>query len=157
MTTPEWYDTSRKIEQVMVWPNGMVMVFGPNGEQLPEYQGRWSDKEAEIRAHFDGVIQFMSEWIPPRAPVTRRYACYRRGGGGRGERAVMTDQEAQQMANLLEKYAPAATAATWGYNEIGQPVVYVHWSTGDVPRVSVRECVRYAHWLANRTHEEAGR
>lgn len=28
------------INKVIIWQNGMVMVFDENGEQFPEYQGK---------------------------------------------------------------------------------------------------------------------
>jgi len=36
--------------------NGMVMVFGPDGQQMPEYQGRRADVEASIRRDFPDAV-----------------------------------------------------------------------------------------------------
>lgn len=46
----------KKINKVYVFTNGMCMVFDKDGEQIPEYQGRWEevsdsilkDKPAEV-------------------------------------------------------------------------------------------------------------
>jgi hypothetical protein len=36
------------IEHVYRFANGLVMVFDEDGEQIPEYQGRWTEKREEI-------------------------------------------------------------------------------------------------------------
>jgi hypothetical protein len=43
-----------KIASVTLYANGMVMVFGIDGEQIPEYQGRYDEVKEKIRAAYDG-------------------------------------------------------------------------------------------------------
>jgi len=43
-----------KIASVFVLPDGMVWVCNENGEQMPKYQGIWSEKMATIMAATDG-------------------------------------------------------------------------------------------------------
>jgi hypothetical protein len=38
------------IKTVFVFRNGNVAVCDQHGQQMPEFQGRWSDKEGVIRA-----------------------------------------------------------------------------------------------------------
>ena len=38
-----------KIKEVFAFRNGMVAVCDQDGEQIPEYQGRWDEKETIIR------------------------------------------------------------------------------------------------------------
>ena len=33
----------RRIENVVRWENGMVMVFDQYGQQMPDYQGKWEE------------------------------------------------------------------------------------------------------------------
>lgn len=39
-----------KITQVTLWSNGMLMVFGDDGQQVPEYQGRAIEHLAPLLA-----------------------------------------------------------------------------------------------------------
>ncbi len=36
------------IQHVLVFPNQMVAVFDDAGNQMPEYQGRWSEMRSKI-------------------------------------------------------------------------------------------------------------
>ncbi len=47
----------RYITHVIIWQNGMVMVFDQYGEQMPEYQGRQEEMIPKIRAVYSGVIE----------------------------------------------------------------------------------------------------
>lgn len=38
----------RVIASVIFWANGMLTVFGDNGAQLPEYQGRCTEKLGDV-------------------------------------------------------------------------------------------------------------
>ena len=40
----------RSIKAVFVFPNGMCAVTDQKGEQMPDYQGRWSEVEQKVRA-----------------------------------------------------------------------------------------------------------
>lgn len=46
----------RHIEKVIIWQNGLVMVFDQFGEQMPEYQGEEETVIPKIRAVYSGVI-----------------------------------------------------------------------------------------------------
>lgn len=45
------------ITHVIVWQNGMVMVFDEWGQQIPEYQGRWEDKREAIERDKPADVQ----------------------------------------------------------------------------------------------------
>lgn len=56
------------IKHVIVWQNGMVMVFDEWGQQIPEYQGRWEDKRDVIERDKPADVQIEHQnW-----PVARR-------------------------------------------------------------------------------------
>ena len=38
-----------------LFPNGMVMSFDENGEQVPEYQGRYEEVAGKLRIDFPNV------------------------------------------------------------------------------------------------------
>ncbi len=38
------------IKTIIVCTNGMVVVFGNSGEQLPHFQGEWNEKKESILA-----------------------------------------------------------------------------------------------------------
>jgi hypothetical protein len=42
----------RRIKRVIVWQNGLTMVFDQYGEQMPEYQGRLDEIEETLAAAF---------------------------------------------------------------------------------------------------------
>lgn len=42
--------------KVIIWSNGLVMVFDQFGEQMPEYQGKEEEKIPEIRKVYAGII-----------------------------------------------------------------------------------------------------
>lgn len=42
------------IKDVILWQNGMVMVFDEKGQQIPEYQGRVEDVKESIDKVFKG-------------------------------------------------------------------------------------------------------
>lgn len=46
------------IDKVIVWQNGMVMVFDSDGNQIPAYQGVWLEKRAAILRAFHGTIKY---------------------------------------------------------------------------------------------------
>jgi len=48
------------IATVIVWTNGNVMVLDEKGEQLPDYQGRWEEKQTRIERDkpADAVVQY---------------------------------------------------------------------------------------------------
>lgn len=37
-----------RIDAVIRFPNGMVMVFDQHGEQMPDYQGVWTEMREKI-------------------------------------------------------------------------------------------------------------
>lgn len=43
----------KKVSDVYVFKNGMAMVFDYQGEQIPQLQGRWSEKREEIESASD--------------------------------------------------------------------------------------------------------
>ncbi len=46
-----------RISNVYRWQNGMVMVFDQYGNQMPKYQGKWSEcSEAILRDKPDSVV-----------------------------------------------------------------------------------------------------
>lgn len=47
-----------KIASVTLFANGMVMTFARNGEQIPEYQGRYDEVKDKIRAVYKGLWSF---------------------------------------------------------------------------------------------------
>jgi hypothetical protein len=57
----------RKITDVYIWQNGMVMTFDQFGEQMPEYQGRREEVLDKIRAVYDGPIACNCVWPRPGA------------------------------------------------------------------------------------------
>lgn len=53
--------TNRPIRSVHVFENGMVMVFGHDGQQIPEYQGHKNEMLPAIRAVYSGPIS-AAQW-----------------------------------------------------------------------------------------------
>lgn len=47
----------RTIARVIVWQNGMVMVFDELGHQMPEHQGAEEEVMGSIRAVYAGPIE----------------------------------------------------------------------------------------------------
>lgn len=42
-------DSEKQIAKVILWQNGLVMVFDQAGEQIPGYQGKLEEVEEKIR------------------------------------------------------------------------------------------------------------
>ena len=57
---------NKVIASVIRWMNGNVMVFDADGNQIPEYQGRWEDVKYKICDDMpDSVtIQGPLSWSP---------------------------------------------------------------------------------------------
>lgn len=56
--------------EVMLWMNGMVMVFNSAGEQLPDYQGRWTYALPKLLAQptaklITWKVGVWKEWLEP--------------------------------------------------------------------------------------------
>lgn len=66
-TPPAMIDVT--LEAVFVFQNKICMVFGSDGQQIPELQGHWPDKEQEIRALANDETKFYldAKW-PIRPP-----------------------------------------------------------------------------------------
>jgi hypothetical protein len=47
-----------KVKRVIRWQNGMVMVFGTDGEQISELQGRYSEVKDRVLAAADDKTEF---------------------------------------------------------------------------------------------------
>ena len=45
-------------------PNGMIMAFDQNGEQVPEYQGRYEEVAGRLREDFPNMPLNWTEWEP---------------------------------------------------------------------------------------------
>lgn len=52
------YAASLHMQHVILWTNGMVMVFDRYGEQMPEYQGRFEHVQQRINNVFCGTWQY---------------------------------------------------------------------------------------------------
>jgi hypothetical protein len=51
------------IDLVILWSNGMVTVFGKDGEQIPDYQGRFLDERQNILSNAPDSARFqMGQW-----------------------------------------------------------------------------------------------
>ena len=48
----------KMIKTVFVFPNGMVAVCDENGQQIPEYQGKWVEKKNMIIADSTNQTEF---------------------------------------------------------------------------------------------------
>ena len=59
-------DFTTTIANVYHFGNGMVMVFDHNGQQVPEYQGRYEDVIDKLRAVYSGPI-IATDWVNPNA------------------------------------------------------------------------------------------
>lgn len=44
----------RRVTEVILWQNGMVMVFDQFGDQMPDYQGKVDDVRDNINRVFSG-------------------------------------------------------------------------------------------------------
>jgi hypothetical protein len=62
------------INQVIRFQNDMVLVFDENGEQIPEFQGRYQDVRVKILARAPRSTKFFhGHWSPETwAPVPRK-------------------------------------------------------------------------------------
>ncbi|KKL51171.1 hypothetical protein LCGC14_2298160 [marine sediment metagenome] len=64
---------TQEIATIVRWKNGNVMVFDQNGDQIPEYQGRWNDvKYSIVRDMPDHVeIEGPKDWnrVFPKTPI----------------------------------------------------------------------------------------
>ncbi len=47
-----------RIKTVILWQNGMVMVFGQDGQQLPEYQGPVEEVRDKIKRAYAGQWEY---------------------------------------------------------------------------------------------------
>jgi hypothetical protein len=56
--------TEKKLTTCYRFPNGMVMAFDQNGEQMPEYQGRYWDVCDKIRHDYPDMRIQMGAWTP---------------------------------------------------------------------------------------------
>jgi len=59
-------DFTPQIANVYHFGNGMVMVFDADGQQVPEYQGRYEDVIDKLRAVYSGPI-IATDWVNPHA------------------------------------------------------------------------------------------
>lgn len=64
MRLPWWRTNTPKIAQVLVAPNGMVVVFDEHDQQIPAYQGIWTQKRTKILKHFSGTVEYLGESAP---------------------------------------------------------------------------------------------
>jgi len=53
---------SRHIAEVILWSNGVVMVFDHNGEPVPELQGTFHVVVERINALFDREAWLYADW-----------------------------------------------------------------------------------------------
>jgi hypothetical protein len=61
------------IDEVIKLPNGMVVVFDEEGEQMPEFQGRYPDVRAKILAQAPKGAKFFHGGYPlEKNPVARK-------------------------------------------------------------------------------------
>ena len=61
------------IDEVIKLPNGMVVVFDEEGEQMPEFQGRYQDVRAKILAQAPkGTKFFRGDYPLEKNPVARK-------------------------------------------------------------------------------------
>ena len=51
MERQPWFETQYPIAHVVVFDNGMVMVFDKDGKQIPRFQGPKNEVAADILAH----------------------------------------------------------------------------------------------------------
>ncbi|MBA7610211.1 hypothetical protein ES703_17417 [subsurface metagenome] len=56
------------INRAIRFQNGMVMVFDENGEQLPEYQGKYEEVKAKILARAPKSTRFFHGTWPKSTP-----------------------------------------------------------------------------------------
>ena len=51
------------IKKAILWTNGMVMVFDEKGEQMPEYQGQYSEvKDKILKASTPETVFTFGQW-----------------------------------------------------------------------------------------------
>ncbi|OLB44099.1 MAG: hypothetical protein AUH05_05125 [Ktedonobacter sp. 13_2_20CM_53_11] len=55
------YSASLHMQHVILWSNGMVMVFDDDGEQMTQYQGRFENVQKRINDVFRGVWEY-GDW-----------------------------------------------------------------------------------------------
>jgi hypothetical protein len=65
-------DPPRTSLDVTLWLTGMVMVFGPDGDQLPDLQGSWA-KAMPVLLDRDDVDYHVGIWPDWRRPATRTH------------------------------------------------------------------------------------
>ena len=62
-----------EITNVIRWKNGMVMIFDQNGDQMPEYQGKWEDLKHKIVEDMPNDVEIIGpkEWFSdfPNTPI----------------------------------------------------------------------------------------
>ena len=64
--------SNSKLSTVVAWSNGRTMVFGPGGEQLPEYQGDVEKVAAKIVEDSDDATEFWyGVWKQGRETMTK--------------------------------------------------------------------------------------
>jgi len=60
------------IDHAVKFSNGMVMVFDENGEQMPEYQGRYEEVKDKILADApQGARFFRAVWMVSGGEIPR--------------------------------------------------------------------------------------
>lgn len=61
------------ISEAIRFQNGMVVVFDENGEQMPEFQGRYEEVRAKILARAPKSARFFhGVWNVSESPIHRR-------------------------------------------------------------------------------------
>ena len=61
------------IDEVIKLPNGLVVVFDEEGEQMPEFQGRYQDVRAKILAQAPEGANFFHGGYPlEKNPIARK-------------------------------------------------------------------------------------
>lgn len=53
---------SKTVVRAVLWTNGLVMAFGPDRQQVPEYQGEGTAMVPKIRRDFPGLVIEGMDW-----------------------------------------------------------------------------------------------
>lgn len=69
--TPLQIKEIRLICKVVLFPNGVVMVFNRHGEQLPDFQGRYTDVYDKLKSATDKYTRYFEPKEGALAPLTR--------------------------------------------------------------------------------------
>ncbi len=64
-----------RIASVFLFPNGMVAVCDERGQQMPEYQGEWNEKGADILRDKPSHVPIngLGDWNDCAYPVLTRH------------------------------------------------------------------------------------